>query len=92
MYYDTRFEIIEDFDMGQKTLPYKQKCCDCSRKVSLSLLTWSEQKDVIAERKPRCPSCWSKYTPPAVQEIPDVVDLEPIFELMGVTSFEELFD
>jgi DNA-directed RNA polymerase subunit RPC12/RpoP len=89
VWYDTRFEIIEDFDMVQKTLPYKQKCYGCGKRVSLTLLTWAEQKDDI--RKARCPSCWSKYTPEPAREIPKVLDLEPIFELMGVTSVEELF-
>lgn len=77
--------------MISNTVPFKEKCYGCGKKVSLSLLSWAEQKDAITERKPRCPSCWSKYTPPAVQELPEEIDLEPIFELMGVTSVEELF-
>lgn len=77
--------------MAQKTLPYKRKCYDCGKRVSLSLLTWAEQKDPITKRKPRCPSCWSKYAPTPVRELPEVLDLEPIFELMGVSSVEELF-
>lgn len=77
--------------MISNTVSFKEKCYGCGKKVSLSLLFWAEQKDAITERNPRCPSCWSKYTPPAVQELPEEIDLEPILELMGVTSAEELF-
>ena len=77
--------------MTQNKVPYKEKCYDCSKRVSLSLLSLKEQKEAITERKPGCPSRWSKYTPPAVRELPKEIDLEPIFELMGVTSVEELF-
>lgn len=77
--------------MISNTVSFKEKCYECDKKVSLSLLSWAEQKDAITERNPRCPSCWTKYTPPAAQELPEEIDLEPILELMGVTSVEELF-
>jgi hypothetical protein len=82
--------------MISKTLPYKKACYDCGKKVSLSLLTWAEQKDPIGERKARCSPCWSNYVKTRPEEpiskgYLDENDLEGIFEIMNVNSIEELF-
>ena len=82
--------------MISTTVLFKEKCYGCGKKVSLSLLTWSEQKDNIEDRRGRCSSCQTDYMKVKSEE-PDLKvsfddkDQEIIFEVMGVESLEELF-